>query len=78
MQGVDGQWSKNDPDSKVHGANMGSTWVLSAPDGPHVGPMNLAIGEEIGTAMLSLVVSFIWSRVGYLVADKMLPCITGC
>ena len=30
-------------DSKVHGANMGSTWVLSAPDGPHVGPMNFAI-----------------------------------
>ena len=23
-------------DSKVHGANMGPTWVLSAPDGPHV------------------------------------------
>ena len=33
----------NLPDSKVHGANMGPTWVLSAPDGPHVGPMNLAI-----------------------------------
>ena len=32
------------PDSKVHGANMGPTWVLSAPDGPHVNPMNLAIG----------------------------------
>ena len=31
------------PDSKVHGANMGPTWVLSAPDGPHVGPMNFAI-----------------------------------
>ena len=31
------------PDSKYHGANMGPTWVLSAPDGPHVGPMNLAI-----------------------------------
>ena len=30
-------------DSKVRGANMGPTWVLSAPDGPHVGPMNLAI-----------------------------------
>ena len=28
---------------KVHGSNMGSTWVLSAPDGPHVGPMNLLI-----------------------------------
>ena len=33
----------NFPDSKVHGANMGPTWVLSALDGPHVGPMNLAI-----------------------------------
>ena len=31
------------PDSNVCGANIGPTWVLSAPDGPHVGPMNLAI-----------------------------------
>ena len=31
------------PDSKVHGANMGPTCVLSAPGGPHVGLMNLAI-----------------------------------
>ena len=31
------------PDGKVHGAKMGPIWVLSAPDGPHVGPMNLAI-----------------------------------
>ena len=30
-------------DSKVHGANMGPTWVLSAPVGSHVGPMNLVI-----------------------------------
>ena len=30
-------------DSKVHGANVRPTWVLSAPGGPHVGPMNLAI-----------------------------------
>ena len=29
-------------DSKVHGANMGPTWVLSAPDGPHVASRNLA------------------------------------
>ena len=33
------------PDSKVHGANIGPTWVLSAPDVPHVGPMNLAIRD---------------------------------
>ena len=28
---------------KIHAASMGPTWVLSAPGGPHVGPMNLAI-----------------------------------
>ena len=33
------------PDSKVHGANTGPAWVLSTPDGPHVGPMSLAILE---------------------------------
>ena len=33
------------PDSKVYGVNMGSTWVLPAPDGPHVGPMKLAIRD---------------------------------
>ena len=33
----------NLPDSKVQRANMGPIWVLSAPDGPHAGPMNLAI-----------------------------------
>ena len=31
------------PDSQVHGANKGPTWFLSAPEGPNVGPMNLAI-----------------------------------
>ena len=35
------------PASKVHGANMRPTWVLSAPDGPYVGPMNLAIRDGI-------------------------------
>ena len=38
---------KNTPDSKVHGANMGPTWVLSAPDGPHAGPMNFAIRDTL-------------------------------
>ena len=35
-----------DPDNKFHGANMGPIWVLSAPDGPHVGPMNFAIARS--------------------------------
>ena len=33
----------HNPDNKVHGAAMGPTWVLSAPDGQYVGPMNLTI-----------------------------------
>ena len=33
------------PDSKVHGTKLESTWVLTALDGPHVGPMNLAIRD---------------------------------
>ena len=40
--------SLNTPDSKVHGANMGPTWVLSTPDGPHVGPTNLTIRDNAG------------------------------
>ena len=35
------------PESKVRGANVGPTWVLSAPGGPHVGPMNFAISVPI-------------------------------
>ena len=38
---------KSIPDSKIRGANIGPTWVLLAPDGPHVGPMNLAIRDVI-------------------------------
>ena len=31
------------PDSKIHVTNLGPTWVLAAPGGPHVSHMNLAI-----------------------------------
>ena len=37
----------DNPDSKVHGANMGPNWGQQDPGGPHVGPMNLAIWEVI-------------------------------
>ena len=39
------------PDSKVRVANMGPTWILAAPGGPHVGPMNLAIRVDTGAPM---------------------------
>ena len=32
-------------DSNAHGANMGPIWGRQDPDGPHVGPMNLAIRD---------------------------------
>ena len=31
------------PDSKIHLANIGPTWVLLAPRGPHVGHMDFAV-----------------------------------
>ena len=34
-------------DSKVHWSNMGPTCVLSAPDWPHVGPMNWKMMADI-------------------------------
>ena len=47
------------PDSKVHGVNMGPIWVLSAPDGPHVGPMNLAIRGAFSEFYIELVLSLL-------------------
>ena len=35
------------PDSKVHGANMGPIWGRQDPGGPHVGPMNFAIWDVL-------------------------------
>ena len=37
---------RNNPDSKIHRANMGPIWVLSAPDRPRVVPMNFVIRED--------------------------------
>ena len=39
---VDPGTQDRDPDSKVHGANMGPIWGRQDPGGPHVGPMNLS------------------------------------
>ena len=36
---------KSIQDSKVRGANMGPTWVLPAPEEPHIDPMNLVIWD---------------------------------
>ena len=36
------------PDSKVHGANVGLIWGPQDPGGPYVGPMNFVIWEGYG------------------------------
>ena len=48
------------PDSKLHVANMGPIWVLSAPAGSHVGPMKLAIMgyRSISTTSVKLTLFF--------------------
>ena len=37
----------NKPDSKIHWANMGSSWDRQDAGGPHVGPMDFAIWEPL-------------------------------
>ena len=73
-------WQDNSPDSKVHGAIMGPTWVLLAPDGTHVGPMNLAIRECLffssksewcSTSLSLCVYETLWNT-------KLWPCNKNC
>ena len=61
------------PDSKVHVANMGPTWVLSDPDGPHVGPMNLAIWGNVWWPMTwpAVIPSWIFNIFCLVLNDKI-------
>ena len=45
----------HNPESKVHGANMGPIWGRQGPGGPHVRPMNSAIWEDLQWAVLPVV-----------------------
>ena len=49
------------PDGKNNGANMEPTWVLSAPDVPHVGPMNLAIRVILSIQYTPMISSFVFA-----------------
>ena len=74
------------PGSTVHGANMRPTWVLSAQDGPHAAPMNLAIKDtydgmdcRVSCAMFHssslLSLSYVWLRIksGWLLPPTSNP-----
>ena len=54
------------PDSKVHGANMGPTWVLPAPDVPHFGPMNLSIRDGLGWRSMGTFLVLLFSQMFWL------------
>ena len=56
----------NNPDSKVHGANMGPIWGRQDPDGPHVGPMKNAIWELVTHLVPSDYLNQWWLVVNYL------------
>ena len=58
------------PDSKDHGANMRPTWVLSAPGGPHIGPMSLVI-----MAAISRVHSRSHSQEASLISHSQVCCV---
>ena len=49
---------KHHPDSKVHGANMGTSWVLLAPCGPHCRPHEPCY---LGSHWLWLYINNAWS-----------------
>ena len=65
------------PDSKIHGTNMGPTWVLSAPDGPHVGLMNLAIWDAWLAVCLALQSVCCYCRVWRLTPWEKTACLNG-
>ena len=50
---------QHSPDSNIHGANMGPIWVLSAPDGPDIGPMNIAIRVYISQIVYELLIDIL-------------------
>ena len=43
------------PDGRVHVANMGPTWVLSAPGGPMLAPWTLLLGIIIITVIINII-----------------------
>ena len=50
---------ESNPDSKVHGANMGPIWGRQDPGGPHVGPMNYFILESFRLGICTFMYVFV-------------------
>ena len=63
LQGASPHAAGRNPDSKVHGANMGPIWGRQDPGGPHVGPMNFAISEYIALIIKRLMYGVEWQTI---------------
>ena len=48
------------PDSKFHEANTGPIWGQQDPGGPHVGPMNFAIWDDLAWSSSASVQTMKW------------------
>ena len=64
----------NNPDSKVHEANMGPIWGRQDPGGPHVGPTNFAIWELLENSTFLFVIL----DLGVLYSGHMVARVLGC
>ena len=53
-------WLRSCLDSKVRVTNMGPTWVLWTPGGPHVGPMNFAIRVYVSVYWTIKSTTYMW------------------
>ena len=59
-------WYPNTPDSKVHEANMGPTWVLSAPDGPI---LDFKIHLLHNISLYTVTTKIVWSKANFPTAQ---------
>ena len=68
------------PDSKVHGANMGPIWGRQDPGGPHVVPMNFAIWKTmlVEGAQLSALFYVVISEMLLLQLPSVIPDFCHC
>ena len=62
------------PDNKFCGANMRPTLVLSAPDGPHIGPTNLSIRDGIHYTVVDHIYQQCFLRWSWMQTSRDLAC----
>ena len=61
-----------DPDSKVHGANMGPTWVVSTPQmGPMLAPWTVLSGDQLGVGVAIVFYEILFGYMSFSVTTPL-------